>query len=443
MGANVPPLNEPVERVILDDSDEKRKHHLKHELELFSNRPSLLSSEAAVNSYRGLLNLMIILLILTNFRLIVENLLKHGWLMNTKMYYIEDVYRWPAVIIGLVLCTFVIVSYLLELCIFRGKIADELGIKLIIANIVLAIGVPSTLVWIIKPNPASGLVVMLFVASWGMKLTSYAHVNYDLRKEARKEKVDNGWPNNITLSNLLYFIAIPTLVYRLEYPRTDSIRWGWLLRRAVEGILLCVLILIMVEQYVIPVVHSSMKPMDSYDIWGFVERLLKLAIPNLYIWLLGFYVFFHIYLNIIAELTKYGDRLFYRDWWNSTSLGYYWRTWNIPVHAWMLVHVYTPLIKSGRSKLTAYVACFLVSAIFHELVIAVPFQIVKLWSFFGMMAQMPLIQLTASLRGNQAGNVIFWFSIVLGQPFLVLMMYRSWTQKHFGDDSTPAELVIL
>jgi len=258
-----------------------------------------------------------------------------------------------------------------------------------------------------------------------------------------KERQTNGWPNNIALRNLLYFIAIPTLVYRLDYPRTTSIRWGWLLRRAIEGLLLSALILVIVEQYVVPVINSTMRPIESNDIWGFVERLLKLAVPNLYVWLLGFYVFFHVYMNVIAELTMYGDRLFYRDWWNSTSLGYYWRTWNIPVHAWMLVHVYTPIVHSGRSKLTAYVACFFVSAFFHELVIAVPFQIVKMWCFFGMVAQMPLIQMTAGLRGNQVGNVIFWFSIVLGQPFLVLMMYRAWYQKHFGVDSEPVELVLL
>jgi len=443
MDSHVPSLNEPVEQVILDDRDEKKKHHVKHELELFANRPSLLSSEAAANSYRGFLNLMIIVLVLTNFRLIVENLLKHGLLLSPRTYIVEDIYRWPAVCIGLVLCAFVLIAYVLELFIARGKISDQLGVKLVISNIGAAVIVPSSLVWILKPNPASGLVVMLFVAAWGMKLISYAHVNYDLRTESRKGKADNGWPNNISLRNLLYFIAIPTLVYRLEYPRTQSIRWGWLIRRIGEGLFLSALILVIVEQYVIPVVHSSIKPFETMDIWAFVERLLKLAVPNLYVWLLGFYVFFHVYLNVLAEITMYGDRLFYRDWWNSTSLAYYWRTWNIPVHAWMLVHVYTPIVNSGRSKLVAYVGCFLVSAIFHELVIAVPFQVVKLWSFFGMVSQMPLIQMTSGLRGNQVGNVIFWFSIVLGQPFLVLMMYRAWYQKHYGLDSEPTELVLL
>jgi len=293
---------------------------------------------------------------------------------------------------------------------------------------------------------------MLFVASWAMKLVSYAHTNYNFRhgaknnavvNDARGGKIQRAWPQNISLTNLLYFIAIPTLVYRLEYPVAPSIRWGWLARRLAEMVFLSALIVAIVEQYVVPLVHSSITPIESFDIWMIVERLLKLSVPNLYVWLLGFYVFFHIYLNIMAEITRYGDRLFYRDWWNATSLGYYWRTWNIPVHAWMLVHIYTPLTNRGYSKTTAYLACFLVSALFHELVIAVPFQLLKFWSFFGMIAQIPLILITSHLRGHQLGNIIFWFSIVVGQPFLVLMMYRAWYQKHYGPDTLPIELIIL
>jgi hypothetical protein len=38
------------------------------------------------------------------------------------------------------------------------------------------------------------------------------------------------------------------------------------------------------------------------------------------VWLLGFYTFFHLWLNILAELLRFGDRTFYKDWWYFTSL---------------------------------------------------------------------------------------------------------------------------
>jgi hypothetical protein len=34
-------------------------------------------------------------------------------------------------------------------------------------------------------------------------------------------------------------------------------------------------------------------------------------------------------LNFMAEITKFGDRQFYKDWWNSSFIDEYWRTWNL------------------------------------------------------------------------------------------------------------------
>ena len=62
------------------------------------------------------------------------------------------------------------------------------------------------------------------------------------------------------------------------------------------------------------------------------ERVLKLGLPNLYCWLAMFYCLFHLWLNILGELTRFGDREFYKDWWNASTVGEYWRTWNMPVH---------------------------------------------------------------------------------------------------------------
>jgi len=55
-------------------------------------------------------------------------------------------------------------------------------------------------------------------------------------------------------------------------------------------------------------------------------------VPNACIWLLMFYAMFHSWLNFTAELLRFGDRLFYKDWWNAETLDMYWRNWNLPVH---------------------------------------------------------------------------------------------------------------
>jgi len=55
---------------------------------------------------------------------------------------------------------------------------------------------------------------------------------------------------------------------------------------------------------------------------------------------------------------------------------------------------------------------FFLSAIMHELLVSVPFHMIRPWSFIGMMAQMPLVALTKLLNrkypGSSVGNMIFW-----------------------------------
>ncbi|EWM23514.1 diacylglycerol acyltransferase [Nannochloropsis gaditana] len=107
------------------------------------------------------------------------------------------------------------------------------------------------------------------------------------------------------------------------------------------------------------------------DLLKALGELLRLAIPSTFVWLITFYVYFHCTLNLFAEITRFGDRLFFKDWWNCTSFSRYWRTWNLPVHQFLVRHVYFPLLRAGASKMTANVTVFAVSAFFHELLISV------------------------------------------------------------------------
>lgn len=42
------------------------------------------------------------------------------------------------------------------------------------------------------------------------------------------------YPNNLTLSNLYYFMFAPTLCYELNFPRTPSIRKTFVVKRIAE-----------------------------------------------------------------------------------------------------------------------------------------------------------------------------------------------------------------
>jgi|TARA_B110000305_G_C19138018_1_gene492065 hypothetical protein len=45
---------------------------------------------------------------------------------------------------------------------------------------------------------------------------------------------------------------------------------------------------------------------------NFFNQLLQIAIPSLACWVLMFYGLFHLWLNILGEVTYFADRLFYK-----------------------------------------------------------------------------------------------------------------------------------
>jgi hypothetical protein len=68
----------------------------------------------------------------------------------------------------------------------------------------------------------------------------------------------------------------------------------------------------------------------------------------------------------------FADRKFYDAWWNSGSMGAYWRLWNIPVHGYFKRHIYVPLRRRGWSSRMASTVVFVISAVIHELLLGVP-----------------------------------------------------------------------
>jgi len=180
-------------------------------------------------------------------------------------------------------------------------------------------------------------------------------------------------------------------------------------------------IILFLFQWIIPTVNNSVKTLRDMDLARGLERLMKLAIPNHLIWLLSFYAFFHSGLNIVAELLKFGDRTFYRDWWNSPNVAYFWQNWNIPVHRWARRHLYLPMLKSGYSSRQAQVAVFLLSAFFHEFLVSVPLRLFRCWAFLAMLAQVPLHLLVKRVLGKYPNysNMVVWLSIIIGQPLAI------------------------
>lgn len=236
------------------------------------------------------------------------------------------------------------------------------------------------------------------------------------------------YPMNLTFSNLLYFSIIPTLCYQINYPRSPSIRWKYVATLIIRMICISILILYVVNKHITPALNDVMQPIHDQDILLIFQQFIHISLPNTYVWLLGFYAFFHLWLNLLAELTRFSDREFYLDWWNARTIDEYWRLWNLPVHHWMLRHLYYPIIRLQYSKKIAVFCAFLFSALLHEIIISIPFRRISYHAFIGMLAQAPLVTITRKVNelfNNQvAGNVFFWLTFcIIGQPVGVILYY--------------------
>ena len=185
-----------------------------------------------------------------------------------------------------------------------------------------------------------------------------------------KPKFSHGpiiYPKNLSVNNLYYFLFAPTLCYELNFPRSARIRKRFLLRRLGEILVLLSLQYCLGQQWILPILRKLDRPLSQYSVLENTERLLRLALPNHLLWLILFYVYFHSTLNLLAELLRFGDRLFYRDWWNATDLYEFWNRWNTSVHDFCKRHVYTPLVKQfGFNRAIGAFVVFAISAFFHE-----------------------------------------------------------------------------
>jgi diacylglycerol O-acyltransferase-1 len=453
---------------------------------------SILSSERiSFIEQRGLITLVLIALAATNARLVLENAIKYGLRFNPLTFLRAALT--PAPNAGaLLLCwpamaATVAAALLIEragaaalrreraaarrakdaraphfevrrLKARAARVTEAWVVAAEVANVAAAAAVPYAICWRTssgaEPLPAGAITAAATILH--LKLWSFAHANAALRRAHRAggagpcaageagfggeaEGVETGavWPANLTARGLAYFLAAPTLCYQLAYPRSPRIRARWTARRLLQLALALGAMLFIQEQYIEPTIDNSLRPLREMDALRLLERVLKLSLPVLYFWLAMFYALFHLWLNVVAELTRFGDREFYRAWWNATTVGEYWRLWNMPVHRWMVRHVYLPLIRRGAPPFWAGVAVFAVSAFFHEALVAVPLKSLRGWAFAGIMGQVPLMWATEALKRRSGsewvGNAVFWVSFCfLGQPIAEMLYYHDWRKAHRG-----------
>ncbi|VDL84616.1 unnamed protein product [Nippostrongylus brasiliensis] len=316
-----------------------------------------------------------LLLIVSNGRVALENVIKYGILISPLkwlqfMLVEASLWNWPNLTMVLFSNITIILVFVVEKILEKGILSNYFAAVFYPILVCAHLVIPAVVTLILKGNPLCSVFSLSIIVIEALKIVSYVHMS--------SVEMASLYPASLNLCDLYYFMLAPTLCYELKFPRSVRRRKLFLAKRFIEMVFLSFLMAALVQQWVVPTVHNSMRPLSEMEVGRCVERLLKLAIPNIIIWLIGFYTIFHATLNFAAEVLKFADREFYRDFWNSETIQYFWRTWNIPV--------------------------------------SVPLHMFRLWACYGMLAQIPLSLFTDYVvRGGRAGE---YFQTFLLYSFL-------------------------
>ncbi|KAK8221425.1 MBOAT, membrane-bound O-acyltransferase family-domain-containing protein [Phyllosticta capitalensis] len=243
----------------------------------------------------------------------------------------------------------------------------------------------------------------------------------DLAHELVSPLGNVSYPKNLTWWNYIDYLLCPTLCYELEYPRTPRIRKHEVFYKILAVFGNIFLLTFITEQYVMPVLDIADEQLQTSQDFAegaliLAETISRLLFPFMIIFLLVFLVIFEYVLGAFAELTRFADRQFYHDWWNSRDFSAFSRNWNVPVHHFLRRHVYMATSKT-YSKPLAVAVTFFVSALAHELVMGCITKKLRGYGAFCMMLQIPIVavqQLPWMRRRKLLNNIFFWCSMILG-----------------------------
>jgi diacylglycerol O-acyltransferase-1 len=211
---------------------------------------STSSDTLVVKAAEVILKLGIIVLVVSNFRLILGTVQKHGFVLGRVVQHYRDLphisrdlwEEFPFVSGILLQLVFITITYAIEWLLSRKKLPESTGMILHQINAHCAFAVPMGIVWNFINEPPTGAMLLLHATITWMKLIAYIRANEDYRLSSRRADVDSHtatlalvenldpgdehilYPQNVTLRNMFYYWFAPTLTYQIAFPKSPRIR---------------------------------------------------------------------------------------------------------------------------------------------------------------------------------------------------------------------------
>ncbi|GFY51969.1 sterol O-acyltransferase 1 [Trichonephila inaurata madagascariensis] len=304
---------------------------------------------------------------------------------------------------------------------FHGVLlADVLFLFIYIASIAFLFVVTSYKVVENGFRPITNFIIISEQVRIFMKVYSFVResaprvLQYVPSKDGKQEQ--NLYP---TVRHYLYYLYCPATIYKDSYPRKKEINYNFVAAQFFG--FSCI------------VIYTDGDSEHYRDV-GSTPFTMKEAVMTLAVSMfLGtlcmfmmFYGFLHSWLNIWAELLRFADREFYKDWWNSTSFSQYYKKWNAVVYDWLYAYVYIDLNQIGLSRSLSLVLVFIFSSAIHEYLIAL-----SLGFFYPVLAVtyltvgVSLVFVTKN-RKTQFWNTFMWSMLFAGWGVVICLYCTEW-----------------
>lgn len=292
--------------------------------------------------------------------------------------------------------------------------------------------------------PASAMIVLMEQLRLLMKTYAFVRsnipralengekqINNDLNvsRKSNDESIDETDDEKVLcpdFSKYLYFLFAPTLVYRDNYPRTSRVDWSVVVANLAQVIGCIFYVNYIFVRFCIPVFKDFNK--EHVTLFTFLKSILNCHLSGTLLLLIAFFSFLHCWLNAFAEMLCFGDRMFYKDWWNSTNFSNYYRTWNVVVHDFLYAYIYkdTHQLVGKKYRVVSQFSIFLISALFHEyvLTLALGFFYPVLFVMFGAVGFMCMFLKPQS--NSNFWNFFTWIALQIGLGGLMCLYSIEW-----------------
>uniref|UniRef100_M3Y1H4 O-acyltransferase n=1 Tax=Mustela putorius furo TaxID=9669 RepID=M3Y1H4_MUSPF len=256
---------------------------------------------------------------------------------------------------------------------------------------VLGLG-PTYVVLAYTLPPASRCIVILEQIRFVMKAHSFVRENVPRVLNSAKEKSETiPIP---TVNQYLYFLFAPTLIYRDNYPRTPTVRWGYVAMQFLQVFGCFFYVYYIFERLCAPLFRNIKQ--EPFSARVLVLCVFNSILPGVLVLFLTFFAFLHCWLNAFAEMLRFGDRMFYKFF-------------------------------TKRFKSAAMLAVFAVSAVVHEYALAICLNffypvLFVLFMFFGMAFNF----IVNDSRKRPIWNVMMWTSLFAGHGVILCLYSQEW-----------------